>query len=134
MDSEKVADSEKVKAGPGTLTDAEAAGVRRIVVDLVRVEPGIAKAGPGGPMNKEAKKKSEGIAAAKREKHRRKRHVRKKPGGSAGKEGDAGKLADLETPVASQVKPDVGSGPVAKAGNRHAGKLADWVLDCEING
>ncbi len=42
------------------------------MVDLVRVEPGIAKAGPEGPVNKEAKKKSEGIAAAKREKHRRK--------------------------------------------------------------
>ncbi len=60
---EKVVDSEQVKAGPGTLADAEAAGVSRIVVDLVRVEPGMAKVGPGAPVNKEAKKKSEAIAA-----------------------------------------------------------------------
>ncbi len=52
---EKVVDSEKVKAGLRTLTDAEAAEVSRIVVDLVRVEPGMAKARPGRPVNKETK-------------------------------------------------------------------------------
>ncbi len=46
--SQKVVDSVKVKAGLGTLTGAKAAELR-IVVDLTRVEPGMAKAGPGDP-------------------------------------------------------------------------------------
>ncbi len=42
---EKVVDSVKVKARLGTPTGVEAAELR-IVVDLTRVEPGMAKAGP----------------------------------------------------------------------------------------
>ncbi len=46
--SEKVVNSVKMKVGLGTLTGAEAAELRT-VVDLTRVEPGMAKAGPGDP-------------------------------------------------------------------------------------
>ncbi len=38
-------------------------------------------------------------------------------GESAGKVGDAVKLANQETPMTPQKKPDVGSRPAAKAGN-----------------
>ncbi len=77
---EKVVDSEKVKVIPGMLTGVEAAEVRRIVVDLARVEPEIEVAGPGEPTDMEARKKSEAKAVAKCEKHGRKRHLRRKQG------------------------------------------------------
>ncbi len=54
---EKVVDSEKVKARLGTLTGAEAAELRKIVVDLARVESGMAKAGPGDPWTQKPRKK-----------------------------------------------------------------------------
>ncbi len=126
---EKVMDSEKVKAGPRTLTDAKAVGVSRMVVNLARVGPGMVKAGPGESVNKEAKKKGEVIAAAKREKHRCKTQAKKKQGESVGKEGDAGKVADPLTPVTPQEKTNTGSRPVAKARNQDAGELADRGLD-----
>ncbi len=52
---EKVVNSVKVKAGLGTLTGAEAAELR-IVVDL-KVEPGMAKAGPEDPWTWKPRKK-----------------------------------------------------------------------------
>ncbi len=53
---EKVIDSEKVKAGTGTLSGAKAAELRMIVVDLARVGPGMAKAGPGDPWTRRPRK------------------------------------------------------------------------------
>ncbi len=85
----------------------------------------MAEAEPGEPVDKEAKKKGEAITAAKCEKHRRKRQVKKKQAESAGEEGNAGKLTDLETPVTPQKKLDAGSRLAAKAENRDAGKLTD---------
>ncbi len=75
---EQVVDSEKVKARLGTLIGAKPEEVRRIVVDLARVEPGTAKAGPGEFMDMEARRKGGAIIAVKHKKLKRKRQMRKR--------------------------------------------------------
>ncbi len=101
-------------------------------MDLAREESRTAKAGPQEPMkptNMEARKKGEAIAAAKHEKPRRKWQMRKRQDESAGMEGAAGELADLETPVTLQEKSGGGSRPVVEVGNQDAEKLVDQIIE-----
>ncbi len=97
-------------AGLETLTGAKAAEVRRIVVDLITVGLGTAKAGPGEPMGIEVRKKGEAIVMTKymgniEARDRQKR----KTGESVGREGDVGELAYPKRADSELVNPFGGS-------------------------